>query len=111
MSEEKVPPSEKPPRENEIPIAGVFLLFIGVVLLLQSLDVLPWALWNTLWRFWPAILIVTGLGILLRRYNVWLVSLVLLALLFACLGIAIWQHENPLPSGKGTASYPVVRVG
>lgn len=101
---------EKPPRENDIPVGGIFLLFIGVVLLLQSLGILPWELWNTLWRFWPAILIVSGLSILLRRYNVWLVNLLLLALLFACLGLAIWQQEKPLPSGQGTASSPPQQV-
>lgn len=95
---------EKPNRENLVPTGGIFLLFIGVVLLLQSLDVLPWALWDTLWRFWPAILIVTGLSVLLRHFNVWLVSLLLLALLFACLGLAIWQDEKPLPAGNNTSS-------
>jgi Na+-translocating ferredoxin:NAD+ oxidoreductase RnfD subunit len=97
---------EKPPRENDIPTGGIFLLFAGIVLLLQSLDVLPWSLWDTLWRFWPVLLIISGLSLLLRRYNAWLVSLVLLALLFACLGLAIWQQEKPLPSGQGTASSP-----
>lgn len=102
MSEEKLP------GENEIPVAGIFLLFIGVVLLLQTLDVLPWRLWNTLWRFWPVILIIAGLGLLLRRFNVWLVSLALLAILFACLGLAIWQQEEPLPPGRGNAGYPAL---
>lgn len=93
---------EKPERTHyDAPIGGVFLLFIGVVLLLQSLGVLPWTLWNTLWRFWPVVLIATGLGLLLRRLNVWLVSLLLLALLFACLGIAAWIELKPLPFGTG----------
>ncbi len=102
MSEEKVPVSEERQareshlRENTIPTGGIFLVFIGVVLLLQSLNVLPWSLWNTLWRFWPVLLITSGLGILLRRYNVWLVSALIMALLLACLGIAIGQYEPSL---------------
>jgi hypothetical protein len=85
--------SEKEPRRVVgVPIWGILLLFLGVIFLLQTLNVLPWGLWGTLWRFWPALIIIIGLGILLRRYNVWLVSLLVLAILGACLGIAIWQY-------------------
>jgi len=88
---------QKPLWHNDVPMGGIFLLFLGVVFLLQTLDVLPWKLWNTLWRFWPVLLINGGLSILFRRFNTWLVSLLLLAILFGCLAIAIWLH-NPLPT-------------
>ncbi len=85
--------SEKEPQTVVgVPIWGILLLFLGVVFLLQTLNVLPWGLWEILWRFWPALIIIIGLGILLRRYNVWLVSVLVLAILGACLGIAIWQY-------------------
>ncbi len=58
-------------REHYIPIWGIFLLFLGIVFLLQSLNTLPWGLWGTLWRFWPVLIIIAGLGILLRRFNLW----------------------------------------
>ena len=87
---------EKPQGIVGVPIWGIFLLFLGVVFLLQTLDVLSWGLWGTLWRFWPVLIIIVGLGILLRRYNVWLVSLLVLAILGACLGIAIWQYGTLL---------------
>ena len=92
-------------RVTGVPIWGIFLLFLGIVFLLQTLNVLPWGLWGTLWRFWPALIIIIGVGILLRRYNVWLVSLLILAILGACLGIAIWQHGSSLPAGMVTGSY------
>ncbi len=98
-------PEEKQSRQHYAPIWGIFLLFLGIVFLLQSLDVLPWALWGSLWHFWPVLLIITGLGFLLGCYNVWLVSVLILALLFACLGIAIWQYEPSSPVGQGTKSY------
>ncbi len=88
-----------------VPIWGILLLFLGVVFLLQTLNVLPWGLWETLWRFWPVLIIIIGLGILLRRYNVWLVSLLVLTMLGACLGIAIWQYGSPSPAGTVTRSY------
>jgi len=89
----------KPQRVVGAPIWGIFLLFLGVVFLLQTLDVLPWGLWGTLWRFWPVLIIIVGLGILLRRYNVWLVSLIIAVALGACLGIAVWQYGLSSPGG------------
>jgi len=96
---------KKPPRVVGVPIWGIFLLFLGVVFLLQTLNVLPWGLWGILWRFWPVLIIIVGVSILLRRYNVWLVSALILALLCACLGIAIWQYGPSSPAGQITKSY------
>ena len=90
---------EKPQRVLGVSIWGIFLLFLGVVFLLQTFSVLRWGLWGTLWRFWPVLIIVIGLGILLRRYNAWLVSLLVLAILGACLGVSIWQYSPSLSSG------------
>jgi len=83
---------EKSQRVISVSIWGIFLLFLGIIFLLQTLDILPWGLWETLWRFWPALVIITGLDILLRRCNAWLVSLLVSVILGACLGIAIWQY-------------------
>ncbi len=91
-------------KAHGIPVFGIFLLFLGIVFLLQTLNVLPWGVWGKLWRFWPVLIIIAGLSILLRRYNLWLVSALILALLFACLGIAIWQHGLSLPPGDVTES-------
>ena len=86
-------PGEKLQRRAGVSIWGIFLLFLGIFFLLQTLNVLRWGLWGALWRFWPVLIIVSGLGILLRRYNAWLVSLLTLVVFGACLGIAIWQHS------------------
>jgi len=74
-----------------VPIWGILLVFIGIIFLLQNFGFLSWTIWRALWRFWPVVLIMAGLGIILRRSNVWLVSLLMGALLLACLGIAIIQ--------------------
>ncbi len=86
-------------------IWGVFLVFLGVIFLLQTLNILPWGLWEILWRFWPVLLIIIGLSIVFRHRNVWLVSLIILAILAACLGIAIMQYEFPLLAGVANESY------
>jgi hypothetical protein len=88
------------------PVWGIILLFAGILLLLQTLNVLPWSLWDTLWRFWPALIIIIGLGILLRHTNAWLVSLIVIVILGACLGTAIWQHgTTKILRGVTTRSY------
>ncbi len=96
---------KKQPREHYVPVWGILLLFLGIVFLLQTLNVLPWGLWGTLWRFWPVLIIIVGLRILLRHSSIWLASLLILAILGACLGIAIWQYGPMPPVGVTTKSY------
>jgi hypothetical protein len=87
---------DKPRISSTVPIGGILLLFIGIVLSLQVTNILPWSLWGTLWKFWPVIIILLGLGMLLQRVNVWLVSLLTLVILGACLGVAVWQNSPNL---------------
>ncbi len=90
---------ERSRRASHASVWGVILLFVGIVLLLQNFNLLPWGLWGTLWRFWPALLIIIGLDILASHYNPWLTSALVLAVLGACLGLAIWQHGlSPSPA-------------
>lgn len=79
---------------------GVFLLFLGAVFLLQTFNVLPWRLWDTLWRFWPVLLVIAGFGILLRRTHPWLMAAITLLLLVASLLIAIAFHGTSLFVGQ-----------
>lgn len=44
---------------------GSFLIFAGIIFFLNTLDLLPWAIWTELLRFWPLLLILSGLQILL----------------------------------------------
>ncbi len=96
---------EKSQRAVCVPVWGILLLFLGIIFLLQSFNVLPWDLWVILWRFWPVLIIIIGLCILLRSYNVWLVTLLVLVLLGACLGIAIWQYGASPLVGVTTKNY------
>ena len=95
---------KKPQRTSGAPVWGIFLLFLGGIFLLQTLNVLPWGLWETLWRFWPVLIIIIGLDILLRRYNVWLVGLLILVILSTCLSIAMWQYASSLAGPIGIAA-------
>ncbi len=82
------------------PVVGVVFLFFGIVLLLSTTGYLPWEIWNNLWRYWPVLIIIAGLNILLRSVNPWIVSLIVLAILIACLFIAARQSGISLIEGS-----------
>ncbi|RJR25472.1 hypothetical protein C4578_01560 [Candidatus Microgenomates bacterium] len=43
---------------------AVFLIFAGVILLLNNLGLVSWSVWASLWKFWPLILVLGGLEII-----------------------------------------------
>jgi hypothetical protein len=96
MAEQKTRQSD-----SSVPFWGILFLFLGLVFLLQTLDVLPWGLWRTLWRLWPVLLIALGICLAMRRFNVWLVSLIVAALFAGVLGIAYAQYQSA-PSEQPT---------
>jgi hypothetical protein len=48
-------------------LVPVILVGVGVVLLLNTLEIVPWSCWSQLGRVWPVLLIVFGLGILRKN--------------------------------------------
>ena len=69
-------------RRKGLPMIGIALVALGVLLLLQTTDVIPWTVWFELWRFWPALLIAVGVNMFVGRRAPW-VAAVLVALIFA----------------------------
>jgi len=61
-------PAGGPSIETSLAPAGpIILIVLGVLFLLNTLDVFRWS-WN-IWRFWPVILIAIGLVLLRRRFG------------------------------------------
>ena len=85
----------KSPRKHRISIWGIILVFVGVVLLLQNFNLLPWGLWVMLWEFWPVILIIIGINIIIGHSKPWLSTFLVLAVLGTFLGVAAWQYQMP----------------
>jgi predicted membrane protein len=52
---------------NIFDFSGAFLILLGGVFLLATLDKIGW---DDIWRFWPAILILLGISIIFRRHPV-----------------------------------------
>ncbi len=44
---------------------GTTLIIAGVLFLLNSFGVVPWEVWNSVWRFWPIVLVLWGIQVLL----------------------------------------------
>jgi predicted membrane protein len=74
---------------------AVFLIFLGVLLMLNTSGVVPWGIWTSVWRFWPLLLILGGIQILFGEY-LWgriVVGLIAL-LLFAGIIFLILLAQN-----------------
>jgi predicted membrane protein len=50
---------------NIFDFSGLFLILLGVVFMLATLDRIGW---GDVWRFWPAVLILLGVSIIFRRH-------------------------------------------
>jgi hypothetical protein len=46
-------------------IWGLIVLFAGIMLFLNGLGIVSWEAWNYIWLFWPALLVLLGLRIIL----------------------------------------------
>lgn len=49
---------------------ALFLIFLGVVFLLNTFGVVPWSVWGVLWRFWPVLVILAGIRIIFGKSRV-----------------------------------------
>lgn len=75
-------------KENNFTAAMIFIL-IGILLLLNNLHVIPWNFWDTVRRFWPVLLIVMGLQMIMKRSKIWDITAVTIGILIL-LGIAFY---------------------
>ena len=48
-------------------IGPLLLIFFGLILLFNNLGLIPWDVWNNIWRFWPLLLIFWGLQLILGK--------------------------------------------
>ncbi|KPL07773.1 hypothetical protein AMJ86_02895 [bacterium SM23_57] len=86
-------------RRNEI--AGpIFMVGLGLIFLLSSLDVIGWGTWDTLWRLWPILLVSIGLEIIIGRRSLW-VSIVSVVLILVVLGGVVWLFGPQPIKGEG----------
>lgn len=76
-------------------IMGVLLICLGLLFLLNTFGYLNWNTWRILFRFWPLILIVGGLNILLRNTRIWWLVPILVILIF--ISLIMLSNQDLLP--------------
>jgi len=80
-------------------VGPLILIAVGILLLLNQMGRLPWTVWGTLWRFWPVILVLVGLEVLIGagRSTAWyIVGLVVaVVVLGGVVGYAIYRSNQP----------------
>ena len=77
---------------------GVLILFAGIVLLLNSLNIVPWQFWNYVWMFWPALFVLIGIHVILGNNIVSrFVTLVIAVIIFIFIILyGLLQVHSPL---------------
>jgi hypothetical protein len=85
----------------------VLLIGVGVILLLQNMGVLSWDSWTALWRFWPLLIILLGLDVLIGRRSSAgsVVSALLIVLLVAAVAFVLTVGPD-IPELAGWAQVP-----
>ncbi len=77
---------------------GIFgpllLIFLGVIFLLNNLDIIQWSVWDVILRFWPVLLIAAGLDLILGQRSAW-GSVIALILVLAVIGGGITLLGEP----------------
>lgn len=76
---------------------GVILILAGGLFLLNSFGIVPWIVWNSIWRFWPILLILWGLQVILgggRIARALMAILTIAALVVIALyAISVYNHQ------------------
>ena len=79
----------------------LFLIFIGILFLLNNLGVLPWDIWSQLIRLWPIFLIGAGLDLIVGRRSM-LGSILVSVLIIALIAGGLWFVSTQMPSTPAT---------
>lgn len=90
-------------------VGPVILIFLGVVLLLNTMGILAWSVWDVIIRIWPVLLIAWGLDLLIGRRSIW-GSLLVLVLIVAVLAGALWLSWARTETGQILASEEIVQA-
>ena len=83
-------------------VGPAILITLGIVFLLNNFEILPWDIWLSLWKFWPVVLILVGVEILLGK-NASIKTFVILGGLIFLVPIFLSYNpftNNPLNTDK-----------
>lgn len=96
-------------RHHSNPIGAILLIFLGIIFLLNNTGVVPWSIWSYIWQFWPVLIILLGIRILLgRSYGANLIiGILAVIILGAVLANALRLTGAPLFDQLGLDKLPI----
>lgn len=99
-------------RHNDGLLCGSVFIAAGVLLFLNTLYIIPWKVWDFVWRFWPLLLIVWGIQIFLgsgavSRFLVAVLEFVLVVLVAL---FAVYQVSPSLLTGMPTFLFQIFAI-
>jgi hypothetical protein len=92
------------PRRGHV-VGPLIVLGVGVLLLLNNLEMVPWSIWRDLWPYWPVLLVLLGLEALATGRVAW-GTLVMLIILLPILGMIVGATSFSSHWSEATSAAP-----
>jgi hypothetical protein len=89
-------------------VGPLVLIFVGAVFLLQNTGYLPPNFWMSLWRFWPLVLVLVGIELLLAHRVPWLALAALAAVILIGGAVAAKSTSTTPASAAPPSTLPAV---
>ena len=79
-------------------VGGLVFLAAGIILLLNTLGVVPWSFWEEIWQFWPALFIIVGVNIFFGQNPIlrFIAFLITLGIIVFIVTFGLLQVGSPL---------------
>lgn len=91
-------------------LKGLVLILIGVIFILNNLNILDWHVWVNIIKLWPLLLISLGIGFIFRRRLSWLGPLLILIGIIVGIGTSFMGLDLQLES-KITSEMTTIQRG
>jgi hypothetical protein len=95
-------------------VGPLILITAGILLLLNQAGRLPWGIWGTLWRFWPLIIVLVGIEVLLgaaRSTALYVGGLIVaVVIIVGVVLFAVYVGERPVGVRPPAASEQLVEA-
>lgn len=81
-------------------LKGLVIILIGVILLLNNLNLMDWSIWFNIFKLWPLLLISIGISLIFKRRLSWLGPLLLLLGVIFAIGTSYMGIDLQLVTDK-----------
>ncbi len=89
-----------PSRTSGDMVWGIFLITVGSLLLLNFLDILPWIFWESVINFWPVLVVLFGVTIVVGNSPIARIFVLLLTLSIFAFVIMFGLKQSNLPVSR-----------